>query len=256
MRTTIDLAAVQADWARALASEPALGRITVISYRKLRLGSEVDWAAVYTTPRQGRSGCGVIVEMPVFEVPQPGAPGPVGNLTLSCVVVEEPDLNLDPAAGTGLSAEAVAQFILASSHQWEIAGLGVMSAVREAIRGLWRTEDPRGVVGQGSLREVVWDAQRYQGLVAYRVKLQMLAAGVPLARVAPVTAVFAGGLLTLACATPGAVTWWAAGEAFPGAGDERAAVYQGPFAPGTGRVRFAAYLEGWGRSAVGGWGEV
>lgn len=255
MRTTTDLVRIQEDLAQGLLSEPALACIHIVPYRKLRLRSEVEWSAVYTTPRQGRAGCGVVVEMPSFEVPHPGVPGPVGNLVLSCVVVEEPNLNCDPAAGTRLSAETVAQFILDSSHQWEIGGVGVMSAVKEAIRGLWRTEDVRGMVGQGSLREVVWDAQRYHGLVAYRVKLQMQAAGVPLPRVAT-PAAQAGGLeVTLTCATAGAEIYYTLDAGFPGPGNGAAVKYQAPFTLTGAGLRYAAYKPGWVRSHVGGKGE-
>ena len=251
MKTTTDLVRLQEDLAQGLLSEPALACIQIVSYRKLRLRSEIDWSAVYTTPRQGRAGCGVVVEMPSFEVLHPGVPGPVGNLVLSFVVVEEPNLNLEPATGTGLSAETVAQFILDSSHQWEIGGVGVMSAVKEAIRGLWRTEDVRGMVGQSSLREVVWDAQRYHGLVAYRVKLQMQAAGVPLPRVATPIAQASGAVITLSCATEGADIYYTLDAGFPGPGNEGAVKYQGPFAATGARLRYAAYQAGWLRSHVG-----
>ena len=251
MKTTTDLVQIQEDLARGLLSEPALECINIVEYRKLRLQSELDWSAVYTTPRQGRAGCGVVVEMPAFEVLHPGLPGPVGNLVLSCVVVEEPNLNLEPATGTGLSAEAVAQFVLESSHQWEIGGVGVVCAVKEAIRGLWRTEDPRGMVGQSSLREVVWDAQRYHGLVAYRVKLQMQAAGVPQPRVATPIVQADGTTIALSCATAGAEIYYTLDGGFPGPGNGRAVKYAGPVEFTGCRLRCAAYRPGWVRSGVG-----
>jgi len=250
MRTT-DLARIQEDFTQGLLSEPALRRINIVQYRKLRLQSEIDWSGIYTKPREGRAGCGVVVEMPALEVLHPGAPGPVGNLVLSCVVAEEPNLNMEPETGTGLSAEAVAQLILESSHQWEIGGVGVMSAVREAIRGLWRTEDLHGLVGQGSLREAVWDAQRFRGLVAYRVKLQMQAAGAAIPRAQPPVAREDGGEVTLSCATEGAEIYYAIDAGFPGPANAQAVKYQGPFQM-TGRVlRYAAYQPGWWRSNVG-----
>ena len=251
MNTRTNLESLQEEWAQGLLSEPALARINIVQYRKLRLRSETDWTTVYTTPRQGRVGCGVVVEMPTFEVLHPGVPGPVGNLVLSCVAVEEPNLNLEPTAGTGLSAETVAQFILESSHQWEIGGLGVMSALKEAIRGLWRTEDQRGMVGQSSLRDVVWEAQRYHGLVAYRVKLQMQAAGVPLPRVATPAAQSSEAGVALSCATEDADIYYTLDGSFPGPGNSQAVNYQGPVAAGGATVRYAAYKEGAVRSHVG-----
>ena len=189
--------------------------------------------------------------MPAFEVLHPSVPGPVGNLVLSCVVVEEPNLNMEPETGTCLSAEAVAQFILDSSHQWEIGGVGVMCAVREAIRGIGRTEDLHGVVGETSLRDMFWDAQRFRGLVAYRVKLQMQAAGAARPRVALPVAQVEGAEVTLSCATDGAAVYCAIDAGFPGPGNERAAQYEGPFEMTGSLLRFAAYKEGWVRSHVG-----
>jgi hypothetical protein len=251
MKTTSDMVRIQEDFTQGLLSEPALRFINIMQYRKLRLRSEIDWSGVYTTPRQGRAGCGVVVEMPAFEVLHPSVPGPVGNLVLSCVVAEEPNLNMEPETGTCLSAEAVAQFILESSHQWEIGGVGVMCAVREAIRGIARTEDPHGTVGERSLRDMFWDAQRFRGLVAYRVKLQMQAAGAALPRVALPVAQEDGVEVTLSCATDGAVMYYSMDAGFPGPGNERAVQYEGSFEMSGSVLRYAAYKPGWVRSHVG-----
>jgi len=246
-----DFVQLQEDLTQGLLCESALQYINVVQYRKLRLQSEIDWSAIYAAPRNGRAGCGIVVEMPTFEVLHPNVSGPVGNLVLSCVVLEEPNLNADPATGTQMSAEAVSKFILDSSHQWEIGGVGVMAAVREAIRGLWRTEDLRGVVAPGSLRDAIWDAQRFEGLVAYRVKLQMQAAGRPVARASQPTAQQQQAEVTLACATEGAEVYYTTDGSFPGPGNPRAAKYRGPFQASGSVVRYAAYRGGMFRSGVG-----
>ena len=247
-----DMVQLQEDLTQGLLAEPGLRLINVVQYRKLRLQSEIDWSTVYTTPRNGRAGCGILVEMPAFEVLHPNVSGPVGNLVLSCVALEEPNLNYGPGRGTRMSAEAVSKFILDSSHQWEIGGAGVMSAVREAIRGLWRTEDLRGVMGQGTLRDAIWDAQRFEGLVAYRVKLQMQAAATPVGRVSqPVAQVQPSGV-SLSCATRGAEIYYALGGSFPGPGNPLALQYGAPFAapPAGAILRAAAYAAGMFRSSV------
>jgi hypothetical protein len=246
-----DFVQLQEDLAQGLLSEEALQPINIVQYRKLRLQSEIEWSAIYTTPRNGRAGCGVVVEMPTFEVLHPNVAGPVGNLVMSCVVLEEPTLNFEAATGTYMSAEEVSKFIVDSSHQWELGGSGVMSAVREAIRGLWRTEDLHSVVGQSSLRDAIWDAQRFQGLVAYRVKLQLQAAGVPLPRVAMPALLEGGSQTTLTCATNGAEIFFTTDGGFPGPSNPSAAKYTAPF-PGTGGIlRYAAYKSGMIRSNVG-----
>jgi hypothetical protein len=245
-----DFVQLQEDLTQGLLAEPGLRFINVVQYRKLRLQSEIDWSTVYTAPRNGRAGCGILVEMPAFEVLHPNVSGPVGNLVLSCVALEEPNLNYGPATGTQMSAEEVSRFILDSSHQWEIGGAGVMSAVREAIRGLWRTEDLRGVVGQGTLRDAIWDAQRFEGLVAYRVKLQMQAAATPVARVSQPAVQVQQSRVSLSSATAGAEIYYTWDGSFPGPGNPRAIKYSGPL-PAAGPVlRHAAYKPGMFRSSV------
>jgi hypothetical protein len=245
-----DFVELQQDLTQGLLAEPGLRSINVVQYRKLRLQSEIDWSAIYTTPRNGRAGCGILVEMPAFEVLHPNVSGPVGNLVLSCVALEEPNLNFAQATGTQMSAEAVSRFILDSSHQWEIGGAGVMSAVREAIRGLWRTEDLRAVAGQGTLRDAIWDAQRFEGLVAYRVKLQMQAAATPVARVSQTAAQALPSGVSLSCATEGAELYYTWDRSFPGPGNPRAIKYLGPFQPAGSVLRHAAYKPGMFRSSV------
>ena len=245
-----DFVELQEDLTQGLLAEPGLRFINVVQYRKLRLQSEIEWSSVYTTPRNGRAGCGILVEMPSFEVLHPNVSGPVGNLVLSCVALEEPNLNYGPGTGTQMSAEAVSRFILDSSHQWEIGGAGVMSAVREAIRGLWRTEDLRGVVGQGTLRDAIWDAQRFEGLVAYRVKLQMQAAATPVARVSPPAAQAQPAGVGLSCATAGAEIYYTSDGSFRGPGNPRAIKYSAPFQATGSVLRLAAYKPGMFRSSV------
>jgi len=247
-----DLVQLQEDLAQGLLAEPGLRFINVVQYRKLRLQSEIEWSSVYTAPRNGRAGCGILVEMPGLEVLHPNVSGPVGHLVLSCVALEEPNLNHNPATGTQMSAEAVSKLILDSSHQWEIGGAGVMSAMREAIRGLWRTEDLRGVVGQGTLRDAIWDAQRFEGLVAYRVKLQMQAAPTPRARVSQPAALLGDSQVSLSCATAGARIYYTLDGSFPGPGNPLAVPYAGSItipAPGT-VLRAGAYAEGMFRSST------
>jgi Chitobiase/beta-hexosaminidase C-terminal domain len=246
-----DFVQLQEDLAQGLMGESFLRFINVVQYRKLRLQSELDWSAVYALGRNGRAGCGVLVEMPAFEVWHPNVAGPVGNFVLSCVVLEEPNLNFEPGTGTQLSAEAVSEFILESSHQWEIGGVGVVSAQREAIRGLWRTEDLHAAVGQGSLREAIWDAQRFQGLVAYRVKFQLQAAAMPWTRVAPPVLHQQQLDLILTCATGQAAIYFTTDGSYPGPGNPRAVLYAGPFQTAAATLRYAAYAAGQIRSNVG-----
>lgn len=186
--------------------------------------------AVWQTPRAGRSGCGVLVEMPVLEVLHPNVSGPPGNLLISCAVLEEPSANMNPSTGTQMSAEWVSRLVLDSSHHWEDAGVGVMSAERRAIES----------------------ADGFEGLVAYRVRWRLQEAAPAISRVAAPVAVVANGQVTLSCATPAAQIYYAVDASFPGSANPAATLYACPFpAPPPGAVlRFAAYAPAMFRSAA------
>jgi hypothetical protein len=97
MNLEADFVELQEHLYYGLLSESLLSNINVVLYRKLRLGSEINLDAIWQTPRNGKAGCGILVEMPALRVLHPNVSGPPGSLEISCAVLEEPNSNFSPA---------------------------------------------------------------------------------------------------------------------------------------------------------------
>lgn len=215
---------------QALLSSDQLVNINIVSYYKLRLQSEIDYSSIWENPRNGRSGCGILVEIPRFEVHSPNVSGPIGDIVHTLVVIEEPNLNFSPATGTLLTAYQVAQQALDILHQLPIGGSGTLYASARAIE----------------------DAPEFQGLMALRVKLNQKEARTQTPRVALVQVVELAGLVTLSCATPNSAIYWTLDGTFPGPSNPGAAKYVAPFQTQSGQtIRYAAFSLGYVQSAVG-----
>lgn len=228
----IDLVQLQSDVTMALLSDARLAAINVVQYRKLRQQSEVDASAIYAVPRKGeQAGSGVLVEMPTMRVTEPNLPGPSGQFLVTCVAVEEPNLNLTPVTGTQVQAEDVAQMVLECLHGLLIEGLGSLYA------------DDRPIT----------PTDEFQGLVAYRISLRLRLTSNPkqIDRVAIPTIQEAGLQVTLACATAGADIYYTEDGTFPGPGNAAAVKYANTFAMTGTVLRWAAYKAGMVGSNVG-----
>ncbi len=208
---------------QSLLANAALENVNIKSWRKLRLESEVDLSTLWLTPRNGRSGAGILVEMPEFTVPHPNLPGPEALLNCPIAILEEPNINLTPGIGTMLSAEEIAQLILEILHDYQLEGFSTLYAKGNAIV----------------------PADEFQGVVAYRVTVQLRLPREQTARVATPTATEAGGNITLACATADAEIYFTLDDSFPGSGNPVATRYTDTFAAEVGQVlRCAAYKPG------------
>jgi hypothetical protein len=223
---------IQSDLTGKLAAELAAWNINVKSLRKLVVAGELDAALLAATPVDGRLGCGVLVEMPTFTVDAPNAPGPQGFIEASCLVLENPMLNLEPTSGTLRTAEEVSLRVLQLLHHYRIAGIGTFFCEGGALR-------PEAA---------------YEGLIGYRVTCRMLFPMEVLAQTNnPTIGVLLGEVtLTPAAGEESADIWYSVdGETYPGPtqvdvnGTPTSFLYTSPFtsAPGT-TVRFAAYLAG------------
>jgi hypothetical protein len=219
----MDLLQVQNDWLVKLLSEPLLDRVNVIQLRKEVIASRIDFSLLTKTKRNGRLGCGAVVEMPTVQVSQQAGPLQV-RVELSVLIAEAPTLNLSPTAGTLLSAEEVAMRVLQIGHGFFVEGVGEFVAPTA-----------------NAVEAAEFDA----GHVAYRVRFQCLGTGAVLGRVNVPTASVESGMLTLACATAGAEIYWSWDGSLPGPGSAAAMRYEGPVPVAAGwRVRTAAYLDG------------
>lgn len=218
-----DYLQLQADLHYAALSNSALDNVNVKLWRKLRLESEVDLSALWLSPRNGRSGLGVVMELPEFDVQHPNLPGPEAFLLLSFLVLEEPNLNFTPTLGTLISAEQAAQTLLEIFHDFQVEGFGTLFAAPKAIASV---ED-------------------YPGIVGYRVTFRARVPRDQAARVATPVLSEAAGSLTMTCATAGAQIYFTTDGSFPGAGNSAAQLYSAALTVTAGDViRAAAYLSG------------
>lgn len=225
----IDLVQMQEDLAFKLLSEPSLARVNVLQLRKMVIASQVNFKLLTTTKRNGRLGCGAVVEMPTFSVPRPGAPGPEGLFEFTVLVAEQPTLNMQANSGTLLSAEEAALRIVRMTHKFFLRGYGEFAASRQT-----------------------WEPAEFEpGHVAYRVRLGFLHTVTPENRVAVPTVSDVEGLVTLACTTADARIYYTLDGSLPGSGNPVAAMYAEPFQVDSGTtLRVAAYHDDYEGSDV------
>ncbi len=216
----IDFVKLQQDWFYKLLSEPALRRINIVQLRSEVIAGRVDFKLLTKTAREGRLGCGAVIEMPTLTVPDPAAPYPDGVLELSVLVAEFPTLNLNATTGTLLQAEHVCGLIKDVGHRFFMRDVGEFYISQKAI-------DP---------------AEFEPGHVAYRVSFNFRHTAAPMTRVAGVAMTETDGLITLSCATADAEIFYTLNDTFPGRGNTAASRYTEPFQVETGTViRTAAY---------------
>lgn len=181
---------------------------------------------VYITPRQGRdgrTGCGIIVEKPEFRVNNPNLPGPEGDILLTLLILEDPLTNHGPQTGTLKPADQVAQRCLEVLHGYQLEGFGQLFADQAAMQA----------------------AQDFEPLRGYRVRLRVRMPRNQADRVAQPTVTEDAGEVTLACATTDARIFYTTDETFPGRSNSGAVEYTEPFTADVGTViHAAAYKEG------------
>jgi len=176
---------------------------------------------VYTTSRNGRSGCGVIVEKPEFSLLHENVPGPQADLILTCTVIEDRLQNEDAQFGTLRAADQVAQKILDVLHLWSIQGQGIFRGDRTAI-----VSDPR-----------------FEPLTAYRVRLRMTCNRGQTSRCATPSITNTEGTITLATSTSGADIYYTTDGTFPAPSNPKAIIYSGAFTPNSGETARAAAVK-------------
>ena len=236
-----DFKQLQRDLAFAFASDSRLQTVNIVTREQLladqsRLPDETLSAEVlaYITPRNGKMGVGVIVEKPRFEVPNPQAPGPQGEIVLESLVMEDQLTNMDPGEGTLLAADYVAQVLLEVGHGWNLNYQSDFVADRQAMV----------------------EAKEWQPLRAYRVSHRMILSRAQTARVttpAITTDTPAPGYITLTNdpSTPAAAIYYTLDGDSPAPDNAQATLYAGPFAApaGTSTLRWAAYQANYLNSA-------
>jgi hypothetical protein len=165
---------LQADVFGLLMSADVLANVNIVSWRKLRVDSQVEWDSLWQTPRNGRSGAGILVWMPTLRTEHANLPAGE-RVRLSISVVEEPNLNATPDTGTLISAEDLALAVKDLLHNQLIWGLAELVSQPDAI-----TED-----------------QDFENLLAYRVNFELVLARSKTARCDTPTIGEAGDTITL-----------------------------------------------------------
>lgn len=227
-----DFVQLQNDLCSAAQALSAFSNLPVLQWRKLRLQAELDMSAIWLSGRNGRSGAGIVVEMPEFDVQHPNLPGPEAFLVLNFLVLEEPNSNFAPSTGTLLSAEQICQLLLEQFHDFQVEGFGTVFASGK----------------------VITTVEDFPGIVGYRVSFRARVPREQTARVQTPVLTEDAGSITMTCATAGAQIYYTVTPAtgtppeagsFPGPTNPDAKLYETPFTADVGDViRAAAYLAG------------
>lgn len=148
---------------------------------------------VYITPRNGRKGCGIIVEKPEFNVASPNLAGPQGDLILTCLVLCDKISNEGPTTGSNRPGNQVGQRILEVCHSWRIHPGGAFYADTNALQ----------------------EAKDFEPLDAWRVRLRMKLPRNQNVQVAEPTITADGLEITLACPTADAEIFYTLDDTMP-----------------------------------------
>ena len=237
----IDLVQLQDDLYGLLMSAPQLASVNIVEERVFLIEHQLRTDAIWQTIRNGRQGCGLLIEMPGVHVDSGNVSGPPQVVELSFVSFQDGDMAFIPAhpggpSGSGLFAEQIEQFLIDLLHLQYLQGVGTLT-----VEGAFSSA-----------------ARDYPLVHARRTKLSCTpkqTAQTP--RTAAVQVSLNAGLAALACSTMGATLWYTLDGSFPCNAavavdpltglpvNGNATPYSAPFAIQSGQViRAAAYQPG------------
>jgi hypothetical protein len=174
-------------------SAPQLQTVNIVQERKFMIAHDIEKDAVWQTVRNGKSGCGILIEEPDVISDSPNVTGPPQSVQLSFVCCQNGDAAFS-SVGSGLFAAQMEQFVIDALHLQNIGGLGSLQ-----VKGNFSAP-----------------ARDYPGINARRMWAAMTPFNVAQTqRTAPVAAVIANGLCTLSCATGGALIYYTLDGSFP-----------------------------------------
>ena len=219
------LLSLQQDLVDKLNSEASFYYVSVALWRKQVIRQEIQRRLPHLSGKNGRKGCGVVVNMPRIEAIQPNLAAPQGDVLVGIDVVEQPEINFNPG-GTMLTAEETARAVRQTLHQFAIEGKILLYQDKHAIEPLAELEFP--------------------GCLGYRVNLRGRMAELPQAKCVVPAIAETGGSVSLTTTDEGAGIYYTVDGSFPGSSNAAALSYSAPFSVSSGAtVRWAAYLAGY-----------
>jgi len=248
----IDLIQLQDDLYGILMSAPQLAPVNIVQERAFLVKSNLEKDVIWQTARNGRTGNGLLIEIPKILCDSDGVSGPPQQVELSFVSFQNGDAafippttipgQATPVIGGGLFAEQVEQFLVDILHLLNIGGVGSLR-----------------VAGQFSS-----PARDYPGVNARRTRILMTPRQTAqTARVALPIISLSNGTCTIICGTVGAVVYYTLDGSFPSnpsvaltpssntAINANSKPYTAPFSVAGGQlIRAAGYLAGYNLSLV------
>lgn len=107
-------------------SAPQLQNVYIALERKLLIASQEEIDAAVLLNRNGRSGCGIIIEVPEIESTNNNVSGPPQNVVMKFVSIQNGDAALTPQTGGGLTAEEIEQFVIDALHLQSFGKFGTI----------------------------------------------------------------------------------------------------------------------------------
>lgn len=225
-----DILLVQEFLYRGLLSTPRFENFNVVLEREFLADSSVEITTLWSNPRNGRSGIGLLVEMPKLQAPKPNSIQ--RTLLCSIGIVEERNLNLLADTGTGVSAEELGERVLDFMFAWM---MGLTS----------------GLSPEASALVPAPDLISGEGLVTYRASVALRRNHLPVGRADKPTFSNDAGTVTLTNGsnTPTATIFYTLEDSetrleniYPGSANPLAIEYSAPFTVSSGQiVRWCAY---------------
>jgi hypothetical protein len=244
------LVQLQQDITDALNGDQLFATIPVASYTKMVISQEVEKRAPHLMLKGGKTGCGVMVNMPDVFGESSNISTPQSEAVCTFDVVEIPEINFFASNGSLTYCETVARAIRAIIEPLAIYGLmGAGASV------FYAKED------EAVISPIVDIEKIYPGCRAYRVTLRIKFSEPFLPKVMLPASTWAGDTLTLINQTAGATIYYTTDGTFPGPGNYgtkqdgtagTSVVYAAPVAIASGKtVRFAASLANYTASDAG-----
>lgn len=239
LATLTDYLALQDDLTALLLAHAPLAQVNATQERKLLLESSLDVDSLWLTPRNGGSGCGIIVEDIRPIVGLGNTPGPVGTLLCGFVILGERNLAMTPGTGCGLHPEQIEQLVVDLLHGKLLQPYGQLK------------------VQSGNFAEPATDwISEDSGIYARRVRLEMLNSRKQTDTCDLVNIVADNGTVTITstCAAADLQIWFTTDRSFPandGVINPQAQLYVAPFTAAAGTIiRAMAYAPNLNPSAL------